>query len=64
MGLILSTAAGLMLIPGGTYGIDLLLERYATPEVRMQARPTASAAEEPQRVEKPAVATPRRSYRR
>lgn len=38
MGLILSTAASLMLISGGTYGIDLLMGRYATPEARMQAK--------------------------
>lgn len=39
MGLILSTAASLMLVSGGTYGIDLLMERYATPEARLQAQP-------------------------
>lgn len=65
MGLILSTAASLMLVSGRTFGIDLLMERYATPQVRMWAKSTTpEAEEEPRRVEEPASATPPRSYRR
>jgi hypothetical protein len=34
MGLFIHTAAGLMLIYGGTYGLDVLFSRFATPEAR------------------------------
>lgn len=49
MGLILSTAASLMLVSGGTYGIELMMDRYATPEARMQAKTKPSAALEKER---------------
>lgn len=49
MGLILSTAASLMLVSGGTYGIDLLMERYATPEARIEAKSTTRATTDEQR---------------
>jgi hypothetical protein len=37
MGLILSILASLSLIYGGTYSVELLLDRYATPEARADA---------------------------
>ncbi len=44
MGLLLSTAASLMLVSGGTYGIELMMDRYATPEARMQSKSNPSSA--------------------
>lgn len=65
MGMILSTVASLMLVSGGTCGIDLLMERYATPEARSQAKSTTQAAEEEcTRMEKRVVLARRRSGRR
>ncbi len=65
MGLILSTTASLMLVWGGTYGVDCLLERYATPEARMQAKSKLVTAEEaPTRIEKRTVITRRIGERR
>ena len=49
MGLLLSTAASLMLVSGGTYGIELMMDRYATPEARMQPKIKPSAALERER---------------
>lgn len=43
MGLILSTVASLVLVSGGTYGIELMMDRYATPEARMQEKTNAPA---------------------
>ena len=34
MGLIVTTAASLMLVYGGTAGVEVLLGRFATPEAR------------------------------
>jgi hypothetical protein len=36
MGSFLSTAASLMLIYGGTAGVELIMARYATPEARAE----------------------------
>lgn len=49
MGLLLSTAASLMLVSGGSYGIELMMDRYATPEARIQAKTKPSAALERER---------------
>lgn len=49
MGLFLSTAASLMLTYSGVYGIEVLLDRYATPEARalLQKEPELSPRTSP-----------------
>jgi hypothetical protein len=37
MGLIMSILVSVSLIYGGTYSVELLLDRYATPEARADA---------------------------
>lgn len=44
MGLLLSTAASMMVVSGGTYGLELMMNRYATPEARMQSKTNPSSA--------------------
>ena len=51
MGLIANLAAYLAAIYGGTYSVELLLDRYATPEARAEAAasaPLPSNQDEPQ----------------
>ena len=38
MGIMINTIASLMLVSSGTYGLDALFERFATPEARGQIR--------------------------
>jgi hypothetical protein len=38
MGLFLTTAASLLSVYGGAAGVELLLDRYATPEARAVVR--------------------------
>ena len=47
MGLLIQTAASLMLVYGGAYGVEACFSRWATPEARSAVQ---AAASEPSRL--------------